>query len=348
MRTLILAPFDSAQLDRLRAEMAVEYESWLDTRKLTDPQELARRVRASGIPILVVEADFVFEETFDDAPGLRFLGVCRATTDHIDIEAATRRGVVVVNTPARNARAVAEHALGLMFSLARNISRAHSYVASGQWSNPAEGYISMRGVELRGRTIGIIGLGAIGAELTRMCVALDMNVVAHDPYIADPPPGVRLTSLEVLASISDFISVHVPARPGSARMIGQAVISRMKPSAFLVSCSDPAVMDQRAVAEALASGRIAGAAFDVFDTHPIAPSNPLLKLDNVVLTPHIGGATVETIARHSEMMADDILRFKRGERPLNLVNPRVWTQRPAARPVFGNPGRRNRNRDVQM
>ncbi len=324
MRTLILAPFDSTQLDRLRAEMAVEYESWLDTRKLTDPEELARRIRASGMSILVVEADFVFEETFDDAPGLRFVGVCRATTDHVDIEAATRHGIAVVNTPARTARAVAEHALGLMLSLARKIPRAHSYVASGQWSNPAEGYISMRGVELRGRTVGIVGLGAIGAELARMCAALDMNVVAHDPYIADPPPGVRLASLEVLASSSDFISVHVPAGPGAAGMIGSAVISRMKPGAFLVSCSDPAVMDQGAVTGALASGRIAGAAFDVFETHPIAPDNPLLKLDNVALTPHIGGATAETIARHSKMMADDILRFTRGERPVNLVNPEAW------------------------
>ena len=325
MRTLILAPFDPTQLVRLRKEMAVEHESWLDTRKLTDPEELAHRIRASGISILVVEADFVFEETFDDAPSLRFVGVCRATTDHVDIEAATRCGVAVVNTPARTARAVAEHALGLMFSLARNIPRAHTYVTSGQWSSPAEAYISMRGIELQGRTVGIVGLGAIGAELARMCIALDMNVVAHDPHVGSPPPDVRLTSLEALASGSDFISVHVPTRPGTAGMIGPTVISKMKPSAFLISCSDPAVMDQQAVTGALASGRIAGAAFDVFETHPIAPDNPLLKIDNVALTPHIGAATAETIQRHSEMMTDDILRFTRGERPLNLVNPEVWT-----------------------
>ena len=324
MRTLVLAPFDPTQLARLREDMTVECESWLDTRRLTDPEELARRIRASGVSILVVEADFVFEETFDDAPSLRFVGICRATTDQVDVEAATRHGVVVVNTPARTARAVAEHALGLMFSLARNIPRAHNYVASGQWSNPAEAYISMRGIELRGRAVGIVGLGAIGAELARMCVALGMNVVACDPYIADPPPGVRLTSLEDLVSSSDFISVHAPATPGTVGMIGPAVISRMKPSAFLVSCSDPAVMDQMAVAEALASGRIAGAAFDVFETHPIAPDNPLLKLDNVTLTPHIGGATAETIERHSEMMTDDILRFARGVRPVNIVNPEAW------------------------
>ena len=325
MRTLILAPFDPIQLDRLRAEMTVEYESWLDTRKLTDPEELAHRLRASGISILVVEADFVFEETLEDTPDLRLVGVCRASTDHVDIEAATRHGVVVVNTPARTARAVAEHALGLMFSLARKIPRAHAYVASGQWSNPAEAYVSMRGIEVGGRTVGIIGLGAIGAELARMCIALDMKVVAYDPFVANLPPNIRMTSLETLASNSDFISVHVPSTPGTAGMIGPDVICKMKPSTFLVSCSDPMVLDQEALTRALDSGRIAGAAFDVFETHPVAPDNPLGKLDNVVLTPHIGGATAETIQRHSEMMTDDILRFTRSERPFNLVNPEAWT-----------------------
>ena len=324
MRTLILAPFDPAQLVRLRKEMTVEYESWLETRKLTDPEELAHRIRASEISVIVVEADFVFEETFENTPSLRFVGVCRATTDHVDIEAATRHGVAVVNTPARTARSVAEHALGLMFSLARKIPRAHAYVTSGQWNSPVEAYISMRGIELQGRTVGIVGLGAIGAELARMCIALGMNVLAYDPYAASPSPDVHLTSLETLASRSDFISVHVPATSDTTGLIGSTVISRMKPSAFLVSCSDPTVLDQPALTEALASGRIAGAAFDVFETHPIAPDNPLRSLENVVLTPHIGGATAETIQRHSEMMSDDILRFTRGERPLNLVNPEVW------------------------
>ncbi len=325
MRALVLAPFDPIQLDRLRAGMTVEYESWLDTRKLTDPEELARRIRASDISILVVEADFVFEETLDDAPTLRFVGICRASTNQVDIEAASRRGVVVVNTPTRNARAVAEHALGLMLALARRIPQAHTYVASGQWSNPVEAYISMRGIEIQGRTVGIIGLGAIGSELARMCAALEMNVIAYDPFITNPPAGIRLTSLDTLASGSDFVCVHVPATTGTLGMIGPGVISRMKSSAFLVSCSDPSIMDERALIDALETDRIAGAAFDVFETHPIAPDNPILKLRNVILTPHVGGATAETIQRHSEMMTDDIFRFTRGERPLNLVNPEIWT-----------------------
>ncbi len=324
MRALILAPFDPLQLERLRAAAPVEYESWLETRTLADPEELVVRIRKSHISILVVEADFVFEETFDGAPGLRFVGICRASTNQVDIAAATRGGVVVVNTPARNARAVAEHALGLMFALARRIPRSHTYVASGRWKNPVEPYISMRGIEMRGRTVGIVGLGAIGSELAGMCTALGMDVIAHDPFVASPPPGVRMTSLHALASNSDFISVHVPAMADTDGMIDVDMMSMMKRSAFLISCSDSSVIDQAALVHALDSGRIGGAAFDVFDTHPIAPDNPLMRLDNVILTPHIGGATAETIRRHSEMMTDDILRFTRGQMPVNIVNAEVW------------------------
>ena len=224
MRTLILAPFDPLQLDRLRAAAPVEYESWLDTRRLADPEELAVRIGEFGISILIVEADFIFEETFDHAPGLRFVGVCRASTNNVDVDAATRHGIVVVNAPARNARAVAEHALGLMFALARRIPQAHTYVASGRWQNPVEPYISMRGIEMQGRTVGIVGLGATGSELARMCAALGMDVIAHDPFVAKPPSGIRMTSLDTLASNSDFISIHVPATADTDRMIDADMI----------------------------------------------------------------------------------------------------------------------------
>ena len=324
MRALILAPFDERQIVRLSAEMTVTHESWLDTLKLTDPDDLAARIRAEGTSILVVEADFVFEETFDDAPGLKFLGICRASTTQVDVDAATAHDVVVVNTPGRNARAVAEHALGLLFALARRIPTAHSYVTSGHWRHPVGGYVDLRGIELAGRTLGIVGMGTIGRILAEMGQALGMSVLSSDPYVTDPPDGVLMVDLPALVSKSDFISVHVPTTLQTAGMIGADTIDRMKPTAFLVSCSDADVIDQAALVHALTTKRIAGAAFDVFESHPIAPDNPLLKLDNVILTPHLGGATVETIQRHSKMMTDDILRFARGERPLNLVNPEVW------------------------
>ena len=321
---LILAPFDEGQLKRLTVEMRVTYESWLNTLKLTDPDDLAARIVSERISILVMEADFLFADTFADAPGLELVGVCRASTAQVDVEAATAHGVVVVNTPHRNAHAVAEHALGLIFSLARRIPTAHHYVASGQWRHPVGGYVDMRGIELAGRTLGIIGMGAIGRRLAEMGQALGMSTLGCDPYINDPPEGVDMVDLRTVASRSDFISIHVPTKPQTIGMIDTQVLACMRPTAFLVNCSDAGVIDQTALVQALTTGRVAGAAFDVFETHPIAPDNPLLQLDNVILTPHVGGATAETIQRHSKMMTDDILRFMGGDRPVNLVNPEVW------------------------
>lgn len=326
-RCLVLAPFDAAQLERLRAEMEVGYDSWLDTRALTDPDVLANRINDSGISALIVEADFVFRETFEACPGLRFVGVCRAATNHVDVDAATEHGVAVVNTPGRNARAVAEHALALMLSLARRIPQANEYVATGRWQNPTGGYVDLRGVELESRTVGIVGAGAIGRTLAAMCAALGMNAIAYDPYVCEAPDaldGVAMTDLPTLASESDFISVHAPCTRETVGMLGDKFFALMKPTAYFINCSDYDIADESALLDALRGRRIAGAALDVFRTNPIAPDSPLLGLDNVVMTPHIGGATDETIRYHSRMMADDLLRFARGERPTNMVNPEAW------------------------
>lgn len=325
MHALILAPFDESQLERLRDRMDVSYESWLDTRRLTDPDDLAGRILSEDISTLVVEADFVFEETFQQCPNLRFVGVCRGSTNQIDLESAAKHGVIVVNTPGRNARAVAEHALALILSMARRIPQAQEYVSSGSWLHPVAGYTDFRGVEVGARTVGVVGLGAIGRTLAEVCVGLGMNVVANDPYVTDAPNGVTMIGLATLARSSDFVSVHVPATSETTGLLDAAFFAQMKTSAYMVNCSDYQIADEEALLDALRNRRISGAAFDVFETHPVTPDHPLLELDNVILTPHIGGATDETIERHSKMMADDILRFVEGRRPVNLVTPEVWT-----------------------
>ena len=327
MKALILAPFTADYVAELTRAMPVVYESWTDTRRLYAPCELATRINGEAASVLVVEPDFVFEETLAQTPALRLIGVCRASVSHIDIDAATARGIAVVNAPARNANAVAEHALALMLALARHIPQAHRYVQSGSWQNPAAPYLQFSGSELCGKTLGIIGLGAIGGRLAKICAALDMRVQAHDPYASNPPADVRLVALDELMASSDFVSVHLPLAPETAAMLDARLLRQMKPSAYIVSASDAAVFAPDALADALRSRQIAGAALDVFETHPISPQNPLLALDNVILTPHIGGATAETIQRHSRMITDDILRFMRGEMPQNLVNPEVWEYR---------------------
>ena len=323
-RALILAPFTDSALGTLRETTHVTYESWLDTRRIQDPEALAARMKEEDIRILVVEADFVFEEVFETAPCLRFVGVCRNDTSHVDVEAATQHGVVVVNTPARNARGVAEHALGLMLSLARRIPMADEYVRSGQWQNPAEPYISMRGVELAGRTLGIIGLGAVGQRLAQMAGAIGMEVLAYDPYVDGASLDVRLVELDSLMAESDFVSIHAPSTKETVELVNSHRIGLMKPTAYLVNLSDANVVAENALVSALREERIAGAAIDVFETQPLAPDSPLLLLDNMVLTPHLGGATAETIERHSGAMANDIQRYLAGQLPKNLVNPEVW------------------------
>ena len=324
MHALILCPFDADCADRLRCEMRVTRESWTETRRLQHPLELAERINRDSVTALVVEADFVFEETLECTPNLRFIGVCRTSVSQIDVEYATSQGIAVVNTPGRNANAVAEHTLGLMLALARNIPAAHRYVGSGEWQSPTEPYIKLRGVELNGKNLGIIGLGAIGRRLAEVCGALGMTVRAYDPYLSDSRPGAELVSLETLMSSSDFVCVHVPLTGETEGMVSGEMLRLMRPGAYLVGASDAGVLDQDALAQALRERRIAGAALDVFESHPVSPQNPLLGLDNVVLSPHIGGATAETVQRHSEMMSTDLLRFARGEEPVNLVNRDVW------------------------
>ena len=323
-RALVLAPFSAPHLAALRQIIDVSYESWLETRRLYDPDELASRLREEEIAALVVESDFVFAEVFEGAPSLRLVGICRNATDHVDVKAASQHGVLVVNAPARNAQAVAEHALGLMLSLARQIPRAHEYVFGRRWRNPVEPYLSMRGVELAGRNLGIIGLGVIGSKLASMASALGMRLLAYDPYVSHPAEGVSLVGLEVLLTESDFVAIHAPLTPETEGLLDHRRLGLMKSTAYLVNLSAAGIVSEEALVAALREGHIAGAALDVFETHPISPSSPLLYLENLVLTPHIGGATEETIERHSRLIAEDIRRYYAGHRPVNLVNPEAW------------------------
>ena len=321
---LVLAPFSASGLELLGRCLDVTHESWLDTGRLQDPDELGARLDDERVSVLVVESDFVFEETFEAAGALRLVGVCRTSVSHVDVDAATRNGVAVVNAPGRNAQAVAEHALGLMLSLVRGIPSADEYVRSGRWENPVEPYVSMRGGELSGRRLGLVGLGRIGRILARIGLALGMDVAAHDPYVDATQTDVPLMDLDGLLAWADFVSLHLPGGEETDGLLDRRCLSLMRPTSYLVNASAAEVINHEALVEALESGRLAGAGLDVFESHPVAPGDPLLDLDNVVLTPHLGGATEETVERHSTMVAGDVLRFLDGVKPVNLVNAEVW------------------------
>lgn len=339
MKALVLAPMTPQSLALLRALATVTYESWSETLRLADPEELGRRIASEGYAILVVEADFLPHELFQIAAGLRLVAVARNSVAHVDLTSATRHGVAVVNTPGRNAQAVAELTIGLMLALARRISYLDSYVKSGQWESPWEPYTSpgMRGAELAGKTLGIVGLGRIGCRVARLAQGFDMRVLAYDPYLREPPAGQNFSDapsriddlvddLTDLVSQADYISVHVPDTPETQGLLSREHLAAAKASCRIINTSAYHAVDETALVDALQAGHLAGAAFDVFPTHPITPNNPLLNLDNVVLTPHIGGATEETIARHSMMIVEDIERFLGGQIPLRIVNPEVWPE----------------------
>ena len=330
MKALVLAPFSEDALEALGRLMPVIYRSWHDSRKLHSPQELAEEIVEEQVQALVTEADFVFEEMFQGATCLRFLGVCRSSHSHVDLEAATRSGVAVAYTPHRNTVAVAELTLGLMLSLARGLPQLNCYVKAGRWQDPVEPYIEMRGQELAGRTLGVIGVGAIGGTVARLSRCLGMKVVGHDPFFAGSQrqrQRVPLVGLEELLEQSDMVSIHVSASANAETVLNAGHLAMMKPGSYLINTSAPWAVEESALLEQLDSGRLAGAALDVHDTHPILPSSPLLHHDKVILTPHVGGATVETVRRHSWMMVEDIRRFVRGQRPLRLANPEVWAHR---------------------
>jgi D-3-phosphoglycerate dehydrogenase len=330
MKVFIRAPFHPETLERLRNKAEVIYENWMEGKdglSLLKPEEWIERIEGEDIEIVVVEADFLFRDVIEKASKLKFIGTCRADTNLIDVEAATQHGIVVVNSPARNDVAVAELAVGLMLSLIRNIPKSHSMVSSGSWVDPTAAYFTLRGTELTGKTVGIVGFGAIGKRVARMLKGFDTRVLAYDPYVSTETFaefGVTPSELDELMSQSDFVTLHCITNEGTAGLIDARRIALMKPTAYLINAASTYVIDMDAIAQALREKSIAGAGFDVYESWPVSADSPLLELDNVVLTPHIGGASYETIIRYSNMVADDVERFIKGERPKNLINPQVW------------------------
>ncbi len=323
-RILILAPFNPESLAQLKKDSEIVYEPWDKTGSLQDPIELGERLVKDKFDAIVIEADFLFRETFETAPNILFVGVCRSSVSHVDVKAATEKGIVVVNTPGRNAQAVAELTLGLMLSAARRIVEADNFIRNKEWTSPIEAYRSMRGIELYGRTVGIVGLGAIGMKTLNLSKAFGMKTLAHDPFVShdtlEAVGGVHV-ELDYLVSKSDFITLHAP--PNAGVIMTAERISYMRAGGVLVNTASADLVDEAALIKALRAGKIS-AGIDTFGSHPLEPSSLFLKLKNVSLTPHVGGATFEVIQRHSTMMTEDLLRFKQNKKPFNMVNPEAW------------------------
>lgn len=283
------------------------------------PDELRPLVRDAVGVILGVDA--FTREVFEQAPHLKVISRFGVGVDNVDIRAATEHRVVVTITPGANSVAVAELTMLFILALSRHLLTHDRWVRSGEWKRTT-------GAELMGATLGIIGLGRIGQEVAARARAFGMRVVFTDP--APPPDHVvhRLEAvplpLDDLLVTSDVVSLHLPLTPGTRHLIGARELALMKPTALLINTARGGLVDERALYEALKAGRLAGAAFDVFEEEPPGAS-PLLELENFIATPHVGSATVQTARRMGMMAAQNVLAVLEGRRPEGVVNPQIFT-----------------------
>jgi D-3-phosphoglycerate dehydrogenase len=325
MKTLITAPFHPEGLKMLAPYTVVEQAGWGVNQVVLSRQELIEKLQ--GVDILVTEMERVDEEVLQSAPALKLIGSTRGTPYNINLEAATSRGIPVLYTPGRNAQAVAELTVALMIALARKLYPALRFIEENKWvpEGPMS-YLEFRGLELCGKTLGLVGLGAIGKIVARLGRSFDMEVMVYDPYASEKEIqalGVRQVTLETLCRESDFISLHCKVTPETRNMISFEQFAWMKKTCYLVNTARADIIHEEALLQALREGKIAGAALDVFSQEPLPLNHPLRGLPNVLLTPHIGGATHDVVRHHSIMMAQDIIRYLSGEQPRHVVNLEV-------------------------
>jgi len=268
-------------------KVLAEHADWVVVQP--DKETLANELPDADA-IVVRSATFVDAAMMDKASKLRVIGRAGVGVDNVDLDAATKRGIVVMNTPGGNAVAVAEHTFALMLSMARFIPRAHAGMAAGKWEKK-----TLQGTELRGKTLGIVGLGRVGVEVSRRALSFGMKVVAHDPYVAPSfaqQLNVSMLPLDELYAQSDYITLHVGLTPQTHGMINADSIGKMKKGVKLVNCARGELINDQALIEALQSGQLGGAALDVYSHEPLKDS-PLATMPNVILTPHIAGSTHE-------------------------------------------------------
>jgi D-3-phosphoglycerate dehydrogenase len=318
-KALVTAAVRGPGLDLLSELADLVLDSWLDqpSLRIYDADQLAERVAAEGASIVVVESDKCSGKLFEQP--LVAVASCRGDPNNVDVADATAAGVPVLRAPGRNADAVAELAVALLFAVNRRVLPADDDVRSGEiYRDGTIPYQRFRAWELAGRTAGLVGLGAVGRALRWRLRGLGMDVLAYDPYADD-----ATSSLDELLERSDVVTVHAPVTEETVGMIGAAEFGRMKEGAIFLNTARTSLHDTDALVAALQSGRLGGAGLDHFEGEWLDPAHPLAQLSSVVLTPHIGGATYDTETNHTRTVAEDLCRLMAGARPLNIVNPEV-------------------------
>ncbi len=311
MKVLVTDPIADAGLDVLRDaghEVETAYE--------VSGDDLLEAVSDANA-LVVRSGTEVTEAVFEAAPELVIVGRAGIGVDNIDIDAATDHGVIVANAPEGNVRAAAEHTVAMAFATARSIPQAHIRLKGGDW---AKG--DYLGTEVNGKTLGVVGLGRVGQEVAKKCASLGMDIVAFDPYISEERAdqlGAELVDLDGCLDRADFLTVHVPLTDETAGMIGERELAQLE-GGYVVNCARGGVVDETALAEAVEDGVLAGAAVDVFAEEPVSQDNPLLAVEDVVVTPHLGASTEAAQENVATSTAEQVVAAFAGEPVMNALN----------------------------
>ena len=272
-----------------------------------------------GVELAITQMGPFTERVLDSAPELRFLVVCRGGPVNVNVPAATKRGIMVASTPGRNAVAAAEHAVALTMGALRNLPRLQRTLEQGEWRSDLYAYDEC-GRELDGSTVGLIGYGAIGQRVARVMLAFGAQVLVADPYIDEAPEGIELVELDDLLRRSDVVSLHARLTDQTRGLIGADQLALMPRGAVLVNTARGGLLDYDATVDALESGQLGAAAFDVFPAEPVPAGSRLLTAPNVVMTPHLAGATRQTAHRAGSIAAEAVAAYLTGKDPVGLVS----------------------------
>jgi D-3-phosphoglycerate dehydrogenase len=316
MKILVAEPLAKQGLEILRAHHEVDEKIGLK------PEELAAIIGEYDA-LLVRSQVKVTADILAHATRLVVIGRAGVGVDNVDLDAATKAGVVVVNAPTGNTVSAAEQTITLMLALAHNTAAADASMRRGEWKRS-----SFTGVELRGRTLGVIGLGKIGQAVADRARGLEMNVIGYDPFVTAEQAalhGINLADIDTIIETADVITVHVPLNKTTRGIIGPEQIDKLKPGVMLINVARGGVYDEAAVAQALTDGKIAGAAFDVYETEPPAADNPLFAAPNTVLTPHLGALTAEAQLRVAEEACEQVIDVLAGRSARYAVNAPLLT-----------------------
>lgn len=318
-RALVTAPLRGPGLDKLRVLAEVVYDPWIEQRPLRiyNAEQLAERIAAEEAEIVVVESDSVRGPVFE--LGVRAIAATRGDPNNVDIDGATAAGIPVLNTPGRNADAVAEMTVALLLAATRHLLPADADVRGGNiFRDGSIPYQRFRGGEIAGLTAGLVGLGAVGRATRWRLSGLGLRVIAHDPYHPEARHG-----LDELLAESDVVSLHAPVTDETTGMIGAEQFAAMRDGVVFLNTARAQLHDTDALVEALRAGKVAAAGLDHFVGEWLPTDHPLVGMPNVVLTPHIGGATWNTEARQAQLVADDLEALLAGATPAHIVNPEV-------------------------